>query len=97
MALSSEVKAYLYKSFDEDVPEGTSRSLMMTVAAGEGTYGPDKKYKLAHSLGGTPIITSDQTGRRFVLPWETIITLAVQAGIDVTTAKKEKAIAGKSS
>lgn len=92
---SSEIKAYLYKGFDEEIPEGSTRSLMMTVAAGEGTDGDGNEYHMTTTLGGRPILTSKKTGRRFMLPWETIVAIAVQAGINVTTAKG-KASAKKS-
>ena len=39
-------------------------------------------YEMSTTMAGQPIILSKQTGKWFTLSWQTIIDLAVKAGID---------------
>jgi hypothetical protein len=48
--------------------------------AGEAANG-NNGYELS-SIGGAPHVTSKQTGKQFVIPWKTVLQLAIKAGID---------------
>ena len=42
----------------------------------------ERKFELATSMNGTPILQSAKTGKWFLLSWQEIIDLAEKAGID---------------
>lgn len=54
--------------------------LRQHVGAADG--GENSKYEMSLVNMTTPAIESKQTGRHFLLSWEDIINLAVEAGID---------------
>ena len=58
------------------------RTLLLRQHVGTATAGRLCNYEMATALNGTPIIKSLQTGKWYTLPWESIINLAVEAGID---------------
>lgn len=65
------------------------RSLLARIAHGSATQG-NNRYEIAVGwLNGAPMIQSKQTGKWFVLDWQTIVKLAQRAGID----KPEKTVA----
>ena len=42
----------------------------------------ERKFEMATSMNGTPILQSAKTGKWFLLSWQDIINLAEKAGID---------------
>ena len=42
----------------------------------------ERKFEMATSMNGAPILQSAKTGKWFLLSWEDIISLADKAGID---------------
>lgn len=42
----------------------------------------ERKFEMATSMNGTPILQSAKTGKWFLLSWQDIIDLAGKAGID---------------
>lgn len=59
------------------------RTMILRVHCGEATSGK-LKYEMSTAIAGMPVVQSKQTGKWFSLSWETIIDLAVKAGIDET-------------
>jgi hypothetical protein len=59
------------------------RTMLLRVHCGEAECGK-LKYRLYTNIAGSPIVHSAQTGKWFTLSWQTIIDLAVKAGIDET-------------
>ncbi len=47
-----------------------------------GTAGHKKEYHLALLVDSSPIVTSEKTNKRFNLPWNDIINMAIKAGIN---------------
>lgn len=60
------------------------KTLFFRVAVGEAeSHDGELEYEMSTcAKSGTPIITSKQTGNRFVLSWTEILQMAVGAGID---------------
>ena len=60
-----------------------SRTLLLKAVAAEAKTPDGRSYDCTTMVpGGTPIVTSGQTNRIFVLTWPEIITMAIAAGID---------------
>lgn len=57
-------------------------ALFMKVGHGGATSSSGKQYELNATLGGCPMISSKQTGKQWVLSWEELIRMAIDAGID---------------
>lgn len=57
------------------------KSTILRVHAGNASEGK-RKYDLATTLAGCPVIQSHQTGKWFSLSWRDILSLAQQSGID---------------
>ena len=56
-------------------------SMFLRNHVGEAADGK-RKYEMATNLNGTPIIESKQTGKLFIIPWQDVLKLAIEAGID---------------
>jgi hypothetical protein len=56
----------------------------MILREARGKFEDDKgnAFECSSTMTGQPIVESGQTGRVFVLDWESIINLAVEQGID---------------
>lgn len=57
-------------------------SLFLRQEAGEATLSTGETYTLTNLLNGVMLIESIQTGKYFQMPWEDVIRLAREAGID---------------
>ena len=42
----------------------------------------DKVYEMSTTMNGAPIVRSEQTGKWWIIGWDELIKLAVEAGID---------------
>ncbi len=59
------------------------KSMFLRVHVGEASKGK-RKYEMSMGINSAPIVHSKQTGKWFSLPWNDILTLAQNAGIDTT-------------
>lgn len=50
-------------------------------------HGTGAEYSLSSLPSGAPIVTSQKTGKHFLMPWEDLIRLAQQAGVDHEEAR----------
>ena len=57
------------------------KSMILRTHIGEAKQGK-LEYEMSTAIAGMPIIHSKQTGKWFTLSWQTILELAVKAGID---------------
>ena len=57
------------------------RTMMLRIHVGEAVIGK-LKYEMSTAMAGMPIIRSNKTGKLFTLSWQTILELAVKAGVD---------------
>lgn len=65
-------------------------TLLMRVNVGSATLG-DNTYEMTTSVNNSaPIIRSEQTGKYYCLDWESILRVAVLAGIDEPLTENEK-------
>lgn len=58
------------------------RALFLRTNVGECSDDAGNGYELSLNAGVTPMVCSKQTGFTFVLRWDDIVRLAVEAGID---------------
>lgn len=72
------------KMFDTDV-------VMIRKQVGTGNMG-GKEYEMQLSVHGNPIVESKATGKMFMLTWEGIVKLAVEAGVDETEEAEESVV-----
>ncbi|HHA2467512.1 TPA: hypothetical protein ACOENV_001229 [Stenotrophomonas maltophilia] len=49
---------------------------------GIATFDGALQYSLAVTTGGDPVVTSEKTGRRWMISWPNLVRLAVADGID---------------
>lgn len=60
-----------------------SKTLVLRVHVGEAKDGESRAYEMTISATSSePIVRSQKSGRWFVLPWQDILRLAVEAGVD---------------
>ena len=57
-------------------------TLIMRQHVGEATDDEGREYELTLTMGMEPIVRSEQTGKYYILDWDDIISLAIEAGID---------------
>ncbi|MFV2030810.1 hypothetical protein [Neisseria sp. S1] len=69
----------------------SGEALMLRQEVGSGKMG-EKEYAMQLSLEGTPIVESKTTGKKFMLTWDGIVKLAVEAGIDDSDASEESKV-----
>lgn len=60
-------------------PSGT---LILRESRGNAEEESGRKYELSVTMHGQPCVCSETTGKYFVLSWEEILAMAVEAGID---------------
>lgn len=58
-----------------------ARSMFLRVAIGT-AQADDLSYELTTSVGSLPMIRSTKTGKIWLIGWEELIGLAIDAGID---------------
>ena len=69
-----------------------SKSLILRVDCGAADDG-SQTYKMSTTMTGEPIIESGSTGKYFVLRWQDIIEMAIEAGIDNEEQAEEREVA----
>ncbi|GEM_PF-2963876 len=55
--------------------------LIMRVHAGTVTDENGNTFDMAHSISGCPMIENPRTNKKFLLSWEEIMEMAIEAGI----------------
>lgn len=50
----------------------------------------EREYEMLNDMSGTPIIRSKQTGNQFRLSWQSILGLAIEAGIDTPQRRNNR-------
>ncbi|KKM74348.1 hypothetical protein LCGC14_1401160 [marine sediment metagenome] len=58
------------------------KDLYITIHVGEAKDDKGNKYSMATMVDGSPVVTNENTDKRFNLSWQDIIEIAVEAGID---------------
>lgn len=66
-------------------------ALMLRRDIGTGNMG-GKEYDMQITATGNPIVHSKATGKMFMLTWEGIVKLAVEAGVDETEEAEESVV-----
>lgn len=59
----------------------TKDSLFLRKHAGTAKLG-DNAYELSTSMASLPLIKSEKTGKYWLISWQQLLDLAIQAGID---------------
>ena len=57
-------------------------AMFLRLHVGDATGQAGEVYELNTSMNGSPMVTSNKTGKTFTLSWGDIINMAVDAGVD---------------
>lgn len=59
-----------------------SGSLLLRSSRGDAEAVDGRKYEFSTTLHGQPCIRSEKSGKYFVVSWEELLQMAIDAGID---------------
>ncbi len=58
------------------------KDLYISIHVGDAKDADGNEYTMATMVDSSPVVTNEKTGKRFNLPWQDIIEMSVESGID---------------